>query len=186
VFALAIERQCSPGRWVLDRTGKSIPAPDSFIPERGSNGAKAWIVDRKYLNGRSTYLGSPNQVGTAPFKMIAPRVPSGIEERNNFASFRVPSCNVGALAPVAVDARQRQIGQAGFTGVLARYDVVDVEGRCVGRLGHVAIFAAPLCPIPNGADQALIHILASLGRSALRRATRARECMTDKTFAILT
>jgi len=106
---------------------------------------------------------------------------------DDFASFRVPSCDVGTLALVAVHTRQSQVFKAGFATVLAGYDVVDVEGRYVRRFGHVAILAAHLCAFPDAADQALIHKLRASrehSKPALRRATRACECKTDKTFAI--
>jgi len=161
----------------------------SFILECDSNGAKAWIVDPEYLNCRAAYLCFPNQVRTVPFKMVAPRVPSGMKELDDFAGFRVPSRDVGAFALVAVHARQSRIFQAGFTAVLASCDVVDVVGRNVRGCGHVPIFAAPLCAIPDAADQALVHKLPESREHSmptLRRATRARECITDKTFAMLT
>ena len=88
-----------------------------------------------------------------------------------------------------LQARQSQIFHAGLTTVLAGYDVVDVEGRRVRGCGHVAILATPLCAIPDAADQALIHKLRASredSNPAFRRATRARECKTDKTFAMLT
>jgi hypothetical protein len=66
--------------------------------------------------------------------------------------------SVGAVVPYSlVSARQRQILQAGITAVLARYNVVGVEGRRIGGFGYLAIFAAPLGAIADGAGQALIQ-----------------------------
>lgn len=121
--------------------------------------------------------------------MVTPWVLSWMKEMDNFAGIRVPSGEVRAFVPVAVHARKGEILQAGFAAVLASDDVVYVKGRDVPGCGHVAALAAPLCAIPDATDQVLIHRLRASredSRPALRRATRARECMTDNTLAMLT
>ena len=101
----------------------------------------------------------------------------------------VHSGKVAEPTPVAVHASQSQIFQARYPAVLPCNDVVDVERMHVGGSGKAAIFAASARAIPDGADQALIHeFLTSGGHSkpAILRASRARECITAKRFAMFT
>jgi hypothetical protein len=54
-----------------------------------------------------------------------------MKQRNDLASFRIPSSDVGTLPLVAVQARKGQILYDGFSAVLPGDDVVDVEGTRV-------------------------------------------------------
>ena len=60
--------------------------------------------------------------------------------------------------PIAVRARQAEIGRIVGTTVLLRLDVLDVKSKEQGsRLGQPAIFTAVLRSIPNELSDRLIH-----------------------------
>jgi hypothetical protein len=112
-----------------------------------------------------------------------------MKQRNDVASLGIPSSDAGTLALVTVKTGKSLILYGAFSAVLPRDDVVDVEGTRVREFRHVAIFTAPMGSLPDLADQILSQELRALStdwKPGLFRATRARECITDKTFAMLT
>jgi hypothetical protein len=121
--------------------------------------------------------------------MVVPVVLARMKQRNNLASFGIPASDVGAFALIAVQAGKCQIVSAGCSAVLPGDDMVDVKGTHVRECRQVAIFTPPIGPLPDVTDQILIQELRTLRMDSKLdwfKATRARECITDKTFAILT
>jgi hypothetical protein len=167
----------------------SLPRVESLVPQRDSNGTKAGIVDREDLNGGAANGCLSHQVRTVPFKMVAPPVSPGMKEFDDFAGLRIPPGNVWALVLVAVQACKSKILQAGFSAVLPGDDVVGVKGTQIPGRRHMPILAAPFGPFPRPADQSLIHELRVSRKGStpdFLKAARAGECITDKTFAMLT
>jgi hypothetical protein len=105
-----------------------VPLANSLGTQRHSNSTKTAIVYRQNLNGRAADLGFPDQICTAPFKMVNPSIPSRMKQLYYLAGFGVHSGDIGTLALVAVKARKGQILRAGFAAVLSGYNVVDVKG----------------------------------------------------------
>ncbi len=78
-----------------------------------------------------------------------------MKERDNLASFGIPSSDVGAFALVAVQAGELQILHDSFPAVLPGNDVVNVKRARIPEGRHMAIFTAPLGPLPDVANQVL-------------------------------
>lgn len=87
--------------------------------------------------------------------MIAPTVFSRVKQANDFAGCGVPACNIRSLMAVAVSARKRQVIQGCLATMLCGQNVVDMESPGVCRFRGVAVFAAPVCAIPDASYEDL-------------------------------
>ena len=102
------------------------------------------------LNGRPSGGCRAGDVDSLPCKMILPPLLARMKECGDSAGERVNACEVGAFAQVAVYAREAEVGFVIGAAVLARTDVLDVEGgewRII--LMQAAILAAVRGPLAH-------------------------------------
>ena len=90
--------------------------------------------------------------------MVFPSLLARVEQLGDRAGERVNARQVGAFAEVAVDAREAKIGFVIGAAVLARADVLDVQGRERRViLMQVAILAAVRGPLAHEGSRRLCH-----------------------------
>ena len=146
--------------------------------------ARSWLLARRAkvelivrvhvqdLDGRPTDGGSARDVDSLEGKVVFPPLLARVEQLGDRAGERVNAGQVGAFVEIAVDAREAEIGLIIGAAVLARADVLDVEGgerRVI--LMQVAILAAVCRPLAHQGSRRLRHeaALAFMVRASRRR-----------------
>jgi hypothetical protein len=72
--------------------------------------------------------------------VFLPPIAAGMEQANDFAAIRIESSDIRSLEAVAMDASERKIIDCGWSAMLARDDVIDLEWRGMKRGWQSAIF----------------------------------------------
>ena len=110
------------------------------------------------LDGRPTEGGSASDVDSLESKVILPLLLARVEQLGDGAGERVNARQIGAFVEIAVDAREAEIGFVIGAAVLARADVLDVQGGERGViLMQVAILAAVRGPLAHEGSRRLRH-----------------------------
>ena len=110
------------------------------------------------LDGRPTDGGSTGDVDSLESKVILPSLLARVEQLSNRAGKWVNAGQVGAFVEIAVDAGEAEIGCVIGAAVLARTDVLEVEGGERGViLMQVAILAAVGRPLAHEGSRRLRH-----------------------------
>lgn len=123
--------------------------------------AKVELIVRVHvqdLDGRPTDGGSTGDVDSLESKVILPSLLARVESFGDGAGERVNARQVGAFVEVTVDAREAEIGFVIGAAVLARADVLDVQGgerRVI--LMQVAILATVGRPLAHEGSRRLRH-----------------------------
>ena len=103
--------------------------------------------------------------------MIIPLLLARVKQWGDFAGLRINAREIGAFAQVAVNAREAEVRLVVGAAVLARADVLDVqggEGRVV--LMKLAILAAiRSAPTHQGARRGIHSELVFIARASRRR-----------------
>ena len=110
------------------------------------------------LDGRPTDGGSASDVDSLEGKVILPSLLARVEQLGDRAGERVNAGQVGAFVEISVDAGEAEIGCVIGTAVLARADVLEVQGGERGvLLMQVAILAAIGRPLAHEGSRRLRH-----------------------------
>lgn len=99
-----------------------------------------------------------------------------MKELESSAGFRISPGYVRTLVLVAVQAGKSEILQTGFSAMLPGDNVVGMKGTQIPGCRHMTILTTPFGPLPNPADQSLIHELRVSRRGSkpdFLKATRA-------------
>jgi hypothetical protein len=152
-------------RWARSENQSHMSSPSSLSAIRTARKPGS-LIARTRIVARPTVV-FPNQVRAVPCKVIAPLISPRIKEFDHFTGLRIPGAMFGPLCWL-------QCRQA--------------SARIPARR-HMAILTAPFGALPHLADQSLVHELRVVREGSkpdFVKATRAWECITDKTFAMLT
>ena len=124
------------------------------------------------LDGRPTDGGSASDVDSLEGKVILLSLLARLEQLGDGTGERVNARQVGAFVEIAVDAREAEIGCVIGAAVLARADVLEVQGGERGViLMQVAILAAVGRPLAHEGSRRLRHkaVLDFMVRASRRR-----------------
>src|SRR5947209_15658744 len=84
-----------------------------------------------------------------PTEMVVPVMAAGIKKPDLLTRLRVYAGQVRALVAVTREASQRKIAFDPSTTVLLSDYVLNLKGKFVELLWHLAIFATAVCPVPD-------------------------------------
>ena len=155
---------------VRRRVNPRTPTPRNGIAPRKRITARPRLLARRTevelivrvhvqdLDRRPTDGGAAGDVDSLEGKVILPSLLARVEQLSDRAGARVNAGQVGAFVEIAVDAREAEVGFVIGAAMLARTDVLDVQGgewRVV--LMQVAILAAVGRPLAHEGSRRLRH-----------------------------
>ena len=113
--------------------------------------------------------------------MLRPAVFARVKKAGQSFRLRVNAGNVRTFVQVAVVASERQIAQHGWTAMLPRNDVVDMQRERIAGLRHPAILARAMRSLPSLPLKGCIHVRTQASAAFLSE-SRAFDCISDRKF----
>ena len=109
-------------------------------------------------DGGSSRGGLSHNAGAILSEVVAPVIPSGMEQRRQNTGVGINATEVGAFLEIALGTGEREVGGVIGAAVLPGDDVFDVETESGSVLGETTVFAAVSRPLPDQVAGGAVHL----------------------------
>jgi hypothetical protein len=145
----------------------------SFFDQSNSQPHQVRKVYREDFDSDFADRGLADKLGTVPFEVIRPTLPSWVEQRDVLLACPIEAGDVGPFVRVAPFARKRKILSRSRPAMLLGDDVVDLKGQACRCRWELTIFTATVGSFPDQLHEGAVYASTQVERPALFNERRA-------------